>query len=207
MGKNRTKKAGIMGGTFNPIHLGHLLLAENARESYQLDEIIFIPSGHSYMKADNEVADRWRRYEMTKLAVEDNSSFLVSAIEVNREGNSYTYETLLELEKAEPDTEFYLIVGADSLFSMEQWRKPEAIFSSCIILAAIRGDKSRDNLQEQAEYLTDKYQARIKLLEMQQISISSTDIRKRIKEQHSVRYMLPDKVGAYIKEHHLYTED
>lgn len=206
MTKQRIKKTGIMGGTFNPIHMGHLLLAENALDSAGLDEILFIPSGCSYMKKSSEVADKQMRYEMTQLAIEDNPSFSISSMEVEREGNTYTYETLLQLKKSEPETEFYFIVGADSLFSMETWRNPEIIFQNCTILAAVRDNKKREDLQEQIAYLSEKFHARIQLLPMQEISISSTDIRSRLNTHKSVRYMVPDRVISYIEEHHLYTE-
>ena len=203
----RIKKIGIMGGTFNPIHIGHLLLAENAKDNFALDEILFIPSGCSYMKKTSEVADRQTRYEMTRLAIADNPSFSISDIEVKREGNTYTYETLLQLKEQQPETEFYFIVGADSLFSMETWKKPEIIFENCILLAAVRDDKKRKDLEAQILYLKEKFHARIHPISMQEISISSTDIRNRIKEQRSVRYMVPEQVVSYIKEHQLYMED
>ena len=117
--ENVNRKTGIMGGTFNPIHIGHLLLAENAKDTFGLNEILFIPSGLSYMKKGMEIADKKMRLEMTRLAIADNPSFSLSSIEVEREGNSYTCETLEVLHKAKPQTEFYFIVGADSLFAME----------------------------------------------------------------------------------------
>lgn len=207
MTMQRTKKTGIMGGTFNPIHLGHLLLAENAKDSFGLDEILFIPSGCSYMKKNMAVADKQMRLEMTRLAIEDNPSFSVSAIEVEREGNTYTCETLLKLKELEPETEFYFIVGADSLFSMETWKNPAVIFANCTILAAVRDDKKREDLQIQVSHLEKNFHAHVELISMQEIAISSTDIRSRLKAKRSVRYMVPDRVISYIEEHHLYTED
>lgn len=202
--KNRTKRTGIMGGTFNPIHIGHLLLAETAKEELGLNEVLFIPSGCSYMKEETDVADKRMRLDMTRIAIEDNPFFRLSAIEVEREGNTYTYETLLLLRKEKPDTEFYFIVGADSLFHIENWREPQTIFGSCTILAAIRDDKGRQELTEQIEYLTKKYGACILPLPMKEIPISSTDIRSRRKEMRSIRYLVPDKVIAYMDENRLY---
>lgn len=201
------KKTGIMGGTFNPIHMGHLLLAESARESFGLDEIVFIPNGCSYMKKDSEVADKQVRYEMTRLAIEDNPAFSISDIEIKREGNSYTCDTLIQLKEQEPETEFYFIVGADSLFSMEKWKNPEIIFQNCTILAAVRDDKDTEALRAQIVCLEDKFHAEVRLICMPPIAVSSTDIRNRLKQERSVRYMVPDAVISYIYKHSLYTED
>lgn len=200
------KKTGIMGGTFNPIHIGHLLLAENAKETFGLDEILFIPSGLSYMKSGIKIADKWMRLEMTRLAVSDNPFFTLSSMEVEREGNSYTYETLELLRTSEPETEFFFIAGADSIFAMGSWKNPEAIFRSCTVLAAVRGGTCGGDLDGQIEYLHKKYGARIERIEMKEIPFSSTDIRERIREGKSIRYMVPDKVADYIKEHRLYME-
>lgn len=198
------KRKGIMGGTFNPIHVGHLLLAETAKETFKLDEILFIPSGYPYMKDTTEIAAKEMRLEMTRLAIADNPAFRLSAIEVEREGNTYTFETLLALKDMEPDTEFYFIAGADSLYSMELWKNPQLVFHNCTVLAAVRDDMHREELQKQMEYLKDKYNARIYLLPLKEITISSTDIRNRWKEKKSIRYMVPQKVIDYMREHHLY---
>lgn len=202
--EKQRKKTGIMGGTFNPIHIGHLLLAEAAKEALELNEVLFIPSGCSYMKEGTDVADKRMRLAMTRLAIEDNPSFKLSAMEVEREGDTYTYETLLLLRKEEPYTEFYFIVGADSLFHLEGWKESQLIFGNCTILAAIRDDKGYKELTEQIEYLTKKYDARILPLSMKEIPISSTDIRNRRKEKRSIRYLVPDKVIAYMDENRLY---
>ena len=202
--ENVNRKTGIMGGTFNPIHIGHLLLAENAKDTFGLNEILFIPSGLSYMKKGMEIADKKMRLEMTRLAIADNPSFSLSSIEVEREGNSYTCETLEVLHKAKPQTEFYFIVGADSLFAMETWKHPEIIFQSCIVLAAVRNRADNNALKEQMFRLNKKYGAKIRLIPMDEISVSSTDIRNRPPHGKSIRYMVPDNVIAYINEHRLY---
>lgn len=203
MGK---KKTGIMGGTFNPVHIGHLLLAENAKEAVGLDEIRFVPSGQPYMKSGMEIADKWMRLEMTRLAILDNSSFSLSSVEVEREGNSYTCETLELFRKGEPETEFFFIVGADSLFAMESWKNPETIFRDCTILAAVRDGKDDDDLKKQIAYLGKKYEAKVRLIGMKEISFSSTDIRDRIRKGRSIRYMVPGQVVEYIKKYRLYME-
>lgn len=203
----KKKKTGIMGGTFNPIHIGHLLLAESARDSFALDEILFIPSGCSYMKNAEEVADKRMRLEMTRLAIADNPFFTLSETETVREGSSYTCDTLSLLKAQEPDTEFFFIVGADSLFSMESWKNPGSIFSLCTVLAAVRDGKDQEALGVQIQYLERKFGAHIEQIRFQEIAVSSTDIRRRISRNQSVRYMVPDRVISYIEAHHLYAEE
>lgn len=193
-----------MGGTFNPIHIGHLLLAETARDFLHLDEICFIPNGCSYMKNSQEVLDKYLRYEMTRLAILDNPAFTISDIEITRAGNSYTYETLLALREKEPEAEFYFIVGADTLFKMESWKNPDIIFQNCMILAAVRDNMTQKAIEEQMYVLAEKYDAGIRLLPMKEYSISSTDIRNRIRNNQSIRYLVPDSVITFIDKNHLY---
>lgn len=199
-----SKKVGIMGGTFNPIHCGHLILAETARNQYKLDEILFIPSGISYMKKDLVIPTGEIRAEMTSLAIEDNPFFALSMLEVERQGNTYTYETLKELRRANPDVEYFFILGADSLFAIDNWRKPEEIFLSCTILVAVRDDKGLEDIKQERERLLEKYQGNIKLLKSSIIEISSSNIRKMLKEGESIRYLVPDKVIDYIQKQKLY---
>ena len=125
---------------------------------------------------------------------------------MEREGNSYTWETLELLRDKEPETEFFFIEGADSLFAMESWKNPEIIFRDCTILAAVRDGKGDDDLREQIDRLEKKYGARIGLIGMKEISFSSTDIRERIRNGRSIRYMVPDKVIEYITKYRLYME-
>ena len=199
-------KVGIMGGTFNPVHNGHLLLAEQAREYCNLDEILFMPSGNSYMKEQGEIPDGDTRISMTALAIEDNPHFALSTLEVERKGPTYTCETLAELKKLHPETEYYFIVGADNLFSIETWWKPEEILAGCTLIVAARGDKEESAIINKAAELKEKYKARILLLPERRFDVSSTEIREKIKRGESVRYLLPDKVIAYIKKNRLYKE-
>ena len=131
-------KIGILGGTFNPIHNGHLLLAEQARCFYGLDQVLFIPSGCSYMKRQEEILPGEIRFQMVQLAIADNPYFCVSDMEIVREGNSYTCETITRLHAQYPEDELYYIVGADTLFQMEFWKNPEQIFTQCITAASVR---------------------------------------------------------------------
>lgn len=200
----RDKKIGIMGGTFNPIHTGHLLLAQAALEEAKLDRICFMPSGISYLKQDNTVLDAAHRLQMTQLAVSGNPDFTVSDMEIKREGNTYTCDTLKQLKEEQPQNSFYFIVGADSLFYMENWYHPKEIFASCTILAAVRDDFGLSDLEEKANQLKREFDADISLLHLPRIDISSTDIRERIKSGKSIRYMVPDAVCDYILQNHLY---
>ena len=124
-------KIGILGGTFNPIHNGHLLLAEQARCFYGLDQVLFIPSGCSYMKRQEEILPGEIRFQMVQLAIADNPYFCVSDMEIVREGNSYTCETITRLHAQYPEDELYYIVGADTLFQMEFWKNPFHAVPSC----------------------------------------------------------------------------
>lgn len=198
------KKVGILGGTFNPIHMAHLIIAEIAREEAGLDDILFIPSGCSYLKDASDILPAKDRIHMTGLAIEDNSHFALSTVEIDRGGNSYTCDTLEELKRRYPDQEFYLILGADNLFTMEDWKDPEVIFRDAKILAAVRGSKKRADMEEKIAELKEKYDADITLLHVNHMDISSSMIREKIAQGRSVRYMLPEKVREYIMKNHFY---
>ncbi len=198
------KKTGILGGTFNPIHMAHLIIAEIALEEAELDEILFIPSGCSYLKDAADILPAKERIHMTGLAIEDNPKFALSTIETDREGNSYTCDTLLELRERYPDQENYLIVGADNLFTMEEWKDPEVIFQNAKILAAVRGGKKRDDMEQKIRELKEKYSADITLLPIKHVDISSSMIREKVARGCSIRYMLPEGVRQYIIKNHFY---
>ena len=204
--KPGVRRVGIMGGTFNPIHIGHLLLAENAYSAFGLDQVLFIPSGCSYMKEQSGILDPDTRLRMTSLAVADNPHFQVSDIEIRRPGYTYTCETLEQLERENPGTEFFFLAGADSLFAMETWKNPEIIFQKATVLAAVRDDCGNSRLSEQAERLREKYHGRICLIPSGNVEISSSDIRSRIQEGRSIRYLVPERVREYIEENGLYRQ-
>lgn len=198
------KKVGIMGGTFDPIHNGHLIIAQCALESYQLDEILFVPSGIPWLKDISKVLNKKTRVSLTGLAIEGNQSFALSTIEIDREGNSYSYKTVEELKEQNPDVDYYFIMGADSLFEIETWKNPAELMKNCIILVAVRDEYNDIQMNEQIHYLQEKYHAEINLLQTPRLDISSTDIRRKVAEGKSIRYMLPDSVIDYIKKLHLY---
>lgn len=201
------RKIGIMGGTFNPIHVGHLMLAQWAMDENELDEVWFIPTGCSYMKEGMEIVSPQERYRMTCLAVAGNDRMRCLDIEMKREGYTYTYETLEQLKKEYPEDVFYFIFGADCLFAVESWRSPERIFRSCCIIAAVRGDTSLDSMEAKKAELTAKYQADIILMKFFNFEISSTQIRERISHGRSIRYLVPDSVIAYIEEKGFYQHE
>lgn len=198
------KRIGILGGTFNPIHNGHLILAETVKSEFQLDKVLFIPSGCSYMKNPEEILEANIRVQMVALAIKGNPGFELSEIEVSRLGNSYTCDTLLILHHQYPDSQLFNIVGADALFSMERWKNPEQIFALSVIAAAVRGDSSTEQLEEKARELALHYHADVRLLPSLQIEISSTDIRRKIRQGISVRYLVPEPVRLFLEQNPYY---
>ena len=201
-------KVGIMGGTFDPIHIGHLLLGEFAYEDFGLDEIRFVPNGNPPHKEtkDSEQALR-NRVEMVRLAIEHIPYFKLDLSEADTTKHSYTYQTMKEFNRLYPDVDFYFILGADSLFSIEEWRFFREIFTTCTILAAMRDDKDISAMRGQILYLKQTYGANIELLRAPLVEVSSTTIRKRASDGLTVRFMVPDNVADYIREQKLYREE
>ena len=198
-----------MGGTFNPIHYAHLLLAENAREQFGLDRIIFIPSGQPYMKVqkeDENVPSGELRYQMVKMAIQENPYFTCSRIEIDRPGKTYTVDTLHELQKMYPGDELFFIMGADSLLSMESWYQFEDIFQMAAILVAVRDDTDEKKLTDVITRMKSKYLADIRMVMTGRMDISSTMIREKIKTGKSVRYLLPEDCVEYICLKNLYSQ-
>lgn len=193
-----------MGGTFNPIHIGHLIIAERAREQFDLEEVLFMPCGMPYMKDTSELLPSDIRAEMVSLAIKDNPFFKLSTIEIEKKGSTYTYETLEQLRDENPDTEYYFILGADSLWTISNWKEPERIFANCHILAAVRDDKSAQDMEHQIKFLKYKFSAYISLLKTGQIEVSSTVIRNWVKDGASIRYLVPNTVYDYIIKNKLY---
>lgn len=200
------RKIGIMGGTFNPVHVGHLTLAEWAKEAAELDEVWFVPTGVSHLKAAGDVLPGKERFHMTELAIRDNNSFRCLDIEIKRQGYTYSYETLEQLKGIYPEDVFFFIIGADCMYTMENWKYADRIFKDCILLAAVRGDAQLSEMARKKRELEQRFQANIMLLPFISMSVSSTELRKRIRKGQSVRYLVPDSVLAYIKEKGFYRE-
>ncbi len=200
------QKIGILGGTFNPIHNGHIQLGKNAQISHNLDKILFIPSNISYMKVNHGVLPANLRADMVQLAIESEPTFEYCDIELVRGGNSYTYETILELAKQYDNAAFYYIIGADTLFNIERWRNISVIFDNCIILCAHRDQLSLPALKTQKNKLKKMYNAQIEFLQNEEITISSSEIRDRIIHGKSVSDLLPENVFRYITQNQLYVK-
>lgn len=199
------KKIGIMGGTFNPIHNGHIEMAKKAYEQFGLERVIFMPSGNSYLKTN--VLDAKYRVSMVELAIEEFDYFELSLIEVERKGNTYTYETLQELSLENPDTEYYFILGADSLMYLDKWKNPEIIFSLSKILCAVRDDYDMDSLHSKISWFKDHLNAHIQIIQMDKLNISSTQIRKAVHEHADISRFVPKAIESYILKEHLYEEN
>lgn len=193
-----------MGGTFNPIHNGHIQIALAASKAFFLEQILFLPSGMSYMKREQKIADASHRIHMTQLAIADYPDFSVSTMETDRGGNTYTYETLELLRQQNPTHHYYFIVGADSLFNIENWRYPEKIFANCTILAANRGDTDYQQFLDKKEDLMKRFHADIELFQMTPIPVSSTMIRECCTQGKSIDDYVPQSVAHYIQDNHLY---
>lgn len=199
-------KIGILGGTFNPIHIAHLILAQNALEYCGLEKVLFIPSGISYLKDPDIIAGTKHRLEMTRLAISGNDRFELSTIETDRKGNSYTYETLEILCRNNPDYRYYYIIGADTLLYMENWKNPAAIFDKCTVVCAKRDNYTDEKINEKAEFLKERYNADIIIMNIPELAVSSSLIRDLLAADKSCRYYLDDKVIEYIKDNGLYRE-
>ena len=198
-----------MGGTFDPIHIGHLLIAEQAFQQFALDKVLFMPAGNPPHKKNREGrATNEQRMEMVRMAIENNPHFELSLMEMNESnesGYSYTYITLEKLKERHPDTEYYFIIGADSLYDFKGWAMPERICACATILVATRNHTDEKLLDYELQMNSSWFNGRFEKLIIDNIDISSQQLRKWIREGKSVRYYTPDSVIAYINEHQIYT--
>ncbi len=195
-------RLGIMGGTFNPIHLGHLMIAEEARQTFHLDRVLFIPS---YITPNKNIdgATAEQRLAMTRLATADNPYFAVSDLEIRRKGRSYTIDTLRFLKEFYgPSYILYFISGTDTIQDLPQWYKPEEILSLCQFVGATRPDGTQ-SISQVVEHFGELGKHILKLT-VPTMQISSTELRHRIRSGLSVRYMMPKVVIEYIEKHGVY---
>ncbi|MBC8543189.1 nicotinate-nucleotide adenylyltransferase [Bianquea renquensis] len=198
-------KIAVMGGTFDPIHYGHLVTAEAVRHQYDIGQVLFVPTGHPPHKKQSEVTHPEDRYLMTMLATETNPAFYVSRIEIERTGFTYTVDTIEELKGIYPaNTEIFFITGADAFHEILTWKNAEHLLSSCTFVAATRPGYHRKELSERVEKLGKDFGDHLHFLEVPALSISSSDIRQRVREDRPIKYLLPESVENYIYKHALY---
>jgi len=187
-------RIGVMGGTFDPIHHGHLVAASEAAKSFDLDEVVFVPTGEPYLKSGVSSAEH--RYLMTVIATASNPSFTVSRVDIDREGPTYTIDTLRDLQQERPDAQLVFISGADAVAQILDWKDHSALWDMAHFVAVTRPghDLSVSGLPERD----------VSLLEVPALAISSTDCRSRVSRGFPVWYLVPDGVVQYISKHHLY---
>lgn len=199
---DKKKRFGILGGTFNPIHMGHLMIAEMASEAFDLNRVIFVPAKEPPHK-ETDVIDAKYRLEMVRAAVLDNPNFLVSDVEMQREGKSYTIDTLRYFHDLYgPSTEFFFIAGTDTIQNLPNWKYIEELLDMCQFIGAIRPGATND-IGESIEWFGQRG-SRIHILEVPEMKLSATELRHRLRHGLSTRYMLPRTVYQYIKEHKIY---
>ena len=203
----KRKRVGIMGGTFDPIHIGHLILGETAYEQFDLDQVLFMPAGNPPHKRNRlHRATDEQRSEMVRRAIASNPHFSLSLEEMNEDGFTYTYRTLERLRAEHPDTDYFFILGADSLCDFDKWREPGRICRACTVVAATRNHTSQERLDEAIRFLEEKYSGTFRKLNSLNIDISSAMLRSWIAGQRTIKYYVPDNVIAYIRENHIYEE-
>lgn len=202
---NTTKKIGIMGGTFDPIHIGHLILGEKAYEQLELDKVWFMPSGNPPHKQNRRGrASDIQRVEMVKKAISGNPHFELSLMEMNEDGYTYTYRTLETLKEQDPGTEYYFIIGADSLYNFASWKEPGRICRACTLIVATRNHTPVRKLDEEMTYLAQQYQGHFLRLDTLNIDISSAQIRNWLRQGCSIKYYVPAGVEDYIRTNQIY---
>jgi nicotinate-nucleotide adenylyltransferase len=201
-------RLGVLGGTFDPPHLGHLILAEEARLALELDQVLFVPAGAPWRKADRKLSPREDRLAMVQLAVGDSLYFAVSILEIEREGPSYTADTLAVLrDQFGPDTELFFIIGADSLADFPHWHEPQRILEFARLAVAERPASEEEQVDEAlTEDLARAMRERVVWLRMPLIGISASAVRERVQNGLSIRYWVPPAVEEYIRQHRLYVE-
>ena len=195
-------KVGIMGGTFDPIHIGHLILAMEAINYRNLDEVWFIPTGNPNFKQDKNVTDKQKRFEMVKIATRDNKKFNVCDYEINKYGVTYSWETMKYLRE-NYDYDFYFIMGEDSLISVETWENAEDFLKNTKILACIRRQEEMSKLDVKIDDLKSKGYF-VEKIPTSFIDISSTKIREKVQTNQDFRYFVPNQVFEYIVRNKLY---
>ena len=195
---------GILGGTFDPVHSGHLILAEVAREQLNLNEILFIPAGQPWLKVERTITPAEHRLQMLRLALDDTPYFRTSEMEIKRSGPTYTIDTINALkERLSAEDELFFILGQDNLMQLPQWHDAPELIKLCYLVAAPRPGVKKPDLKAMEAEIPGIRQ-RVMLMKEPLVDISATDIRERVARGLSVRHLVPEPVNRYIKEHRLY---
>lgn len=194
------RRLGIMGGTFDPVHYGHLVTAEEALVQFALDAVVFVPTGRPWMKERHDVSPAEDRYLMTVIATASNPRFQVSRIDIDREGPTYTVDTLRALTEEHADAELYFITGADAMLEIFEWKDPEEVLSLAHFIAATRPGYDLTRFGSK----TTGGQANVSLMSIPALAISSTDVRDRVREGRPIRYLVPEGVKSYVEKAELY---
>ena len=197
-------RIGIFGGTFDPIHHGHLIIAQSALETFNLNKVIFIPAGVPPHKSTDVVTSSEHRFKMVQLAIQLHPHFQISDRELVQEGPSYTYHTLTYFQQLYPKADLYLIVGADSMMEINTWYRYKEWIAIPNILVMNRPGSSADQLQQRINHYQNAYGARIQLIHSPWLEIASSQLRKRAAEGKSLHYFVPETVAEYIVSHQLY---
>lgn len=203
--EEKISRLGVMGGTFNPIHYGHLVTAEEALSQFKLDKVLFMPAGVPPHKSDPEILLPEERYLLTVIATASNPDFVVSRLEIERKGPSYTIDTLAQLQQIfGPDTTVFFITGADAVWEILTWKNAEELVELTEFIAATRPGYSLEKFKKlhvlpEGEG-REPGRPRVSIMEIPALAISSTDIRRRVREDQPIRYLVPEGVASYIKK-------
>lgn len=196
-------KIAIFGGSFNPIHLGHIKLVMAAIETADIDKVLLIPTGITPHKSNSEMVPAKDRLEMCKIASLSYDNIEVSSIEIDREGKSYTYQTLNSLKEIYPNDEFFIIMGSDMFLSLHTWRNAKSFLKNLNVISDLRNSADIKEIEKQCELLNE-YGAKSYIINHSVMNVSSTEIREQLKNNFDVSEFLDSKVLEYIKTHHLY---
>ena len=197
-------KIGIIGGTFDPIHNGHLIIGEYARTSLKLDKVIFIPVGIACHKDNKNISNSKTRVKMIDIAIESNPYFEQSLVEIERKDVAYTIDTITSLKEKYIEDELYFIMGGDSVFQIESWKDSKKLMKLCKFIVLDRGYRSKNDLKNKIAELETLYGMEIEEINSPIIEISSTEIRNRVKNNFSIKYLLPEVLENYIIKNKLY---
>ncbi|MFO8060651.1 MAG: nicotinate-nucleotide adenylyltransferase [Bacillota bacterium] len=202
---NQPRRIGFMGGTFDPIHHGHLVTAESVYDSFNLERVIFIPAGTPPHKPGTRVTSAHHRLNMTRLAVRSNPHFAVSEVEVRRDGPSYTIDTMRHFRTCYgPEAELYFITGVDAVIQIPEWKNAAGLFGICKFIAATRPGYPTENFFRFRDRLPARRRRGLKMLAVPALSISSSDLRQRVRQGRSIKYLVPEVVEQYILDNGLY---